>query len=142
MERVLELICDECGKPIDDGTGFLWVDHSEVNQTERAIRERESARTGPDGGQAFDINAFMEMPASVRWQSHHHVCNPKPDASSYGIAAEKIRTWRQLLEWTSHLMGKVWLSRTDWEHVLLGVHNGTTRLIAVTVDRSPDQKVW
>ncbi|MFC9863959.1 MULTISPECIES: hypothetical protein [unclassified Streptomyces] len=36
-----------------------------------------------------------------------------------------------MLWWSAHLMGKTWLSVTDWPSVMLEAHSGGTR-IAVT----------
>ncbi|MFF7048221.1 hypothetical protein ACFY94_07660 [Streptomyces griseorubiginosus] len=122
MGYALALVCDACHRPIGDNDGHLWIEDQAVNQVQAAARQWEADH--PDGV----ISAFGDFPEDVPWQAHHTGC--APETGSYAIPAEEIRTWQQLLEWTAHLMEKAWLSCTDWDEVLRGVHNGKHRLIA------------
>ncbi|MET9513448.1 hypothetical protein ABZX62_34240 [Streptomyces flavidovirens] len=132
MAHDLALICDGCSKPITDDAGYLWVDNREVSRTEHAFRKWEAEHTDAiDGSLSFTGGAIFDIPEKVRWQVHHATCDPAPDASSYDIPATKIRSWAELLEWTAHLMEKSWLTHTDWQDILRGVHTSDRRLVTV-----------
>lgn len=109
MTNELTLICDACRKPVDgnDAPGYLWVDEGAVLRADK-------------------------LPGSelVRWQAHHQACDPELDAWAYHIEQGDLRTYKQLIERTAHLLEKPWLSVTDWTEVLRGVPHGTTRLVA------------
>ncbi|MEU3341966.1 hypothetical protein [Streptomyces sp. NPDC006668] len=126
MGYALALICDACGNPIGDDDGYLWIDNQAVNQAQ--VAERQWRADHPDGL----ISDFGDYPETVRWQAHHRSC--APEAGSYDIPASEIRSWEQLLDWTAHLMEKTWLSCTDWDDVLRGVHHGQHRLTAVLTE--------
>ncbi|MFC8704910.1 hypothetical protein ACFUIV_22365 [Streptomyces anulatus] len=55
-----------------------------------------------------------------------------PGEGAYDIPAAKTRSWEQLLDWTAHLMEKSWLSHTDWDDFLRGVHRGGGRLVVAS----------
>ncbi|MBB4711159.1 hypothetical protein BJ965_001041 [Streptomyces luteogriseus] len=130
----LHLICDTCRKPIDGATGYLWVDNSQINAVVKAVAEWNRAHTIPEGeplagGRMCSATDLFSYPEAVQWQAHHHACDPSQDASAYSIQADRISTWRELLDWTAHLMEKEWLTHTDWDDVLRGIHGGQSRLV-------------
>lgn len=55
-------------------------------------------------------------------------CDPNQNANTYTIQAYRISTWAELLNWAARLFEKDWLTHTDWDDLLRGVHNGTSRL--------------
>ena len=123
----LIMTCDVCHEPISPGAGFLGVRHADIvryQSDEVAWREMYpgSLHSGAD---------LMDMPVEVTWQAYHFGCDPKPDEDGYQIDTDQIATWRQLTSWTAHLMGKTWLSCTDWDDLLRETADGTGQRIAV-----------
>lgn len=102
--------CDQCAKPIDDGTGYVAVSYSDIRKTEEAREAWEKANPGP----VYRGDVLMAYPEDARWHALHADCDPMPDSGDYWFAVERIRTIAQALDWTLHLMEKVWLPCTDW----------------------------
>jgi hypothetical protein len=124
-ERELIMTCDACGEPIEDGNGRLWVNWAAVNEHRRAARAwTKDHEEEPGGAISFDVTAVIDYPSPVKWAAHHNGCDPEPDAASYAIDTKRLSTWADLAHWTSHLMGKAWLSATDWGKILEGVAEG------------------
>jgi hypothetical protein len=93
--RRLEWPCDVCGKPIDDGSGYLCLNLDELDAARRS-----------------------EM-ASATWRVMHRSCDPQPDADAYLFRIENVRTVAALLDRTAHLVEwKDWLADTDWSALL------------------------
>lgn len=131
MTNDLVLICDACRKPIAGGArGYLWVDRGEVVKRRQEVAEWRKEHTVGEGQIMASGSDLLEYPVAVRWQAHHGVCDPAPDAWAYGIGSDALGTYGQLLERTAHLMEKRWLRLTDWNEVLRGVPRGKTRLVA------------
>lgn len=110
-------LCAVCGEPVDDEDGWLSVDIAYRNEVEDAWhefeeRERESKSAG------MDLGALLSLPEDAPWLAYHRRCDPNPEAASYWIAIERLRTHAQLLEFTAHLMGKRWLRYTNWDHLI------------------------
>lgn len=102
--------CDGCDKPIADGEGYIAVAYSDIRKTEEAREAWERANPGP----MFTGAALMAYPKDARWHALHRDCDPLPDAADYWFGVERLRTIRHALDWTLHLMEKVWLPCTDW----------------------------
>ncbi|NNN36025.1 hypothetical protein HLK59_37815 [Streptomyces sp. S3(2020)] len=120
MTHELLAICDTCKKPVADGEGSLWVDMTEVDQAtvnRRAWEQLATEQLAP-GIHGYSAESLMTYPKSARWQVHHVACDPAPDANAYAIDVHRCRSWADLVLWTAHLMGKAWLSDTDWEDLL------------------------
>lgn len=132
----LKVICNACSEPISRDTGYLWINMSEVDQVAREMAERTRDRNQGKGPFKPYITVrggdLLSYPTSVQWQAHHTVCDPDPDGNAYHIAANRIDTWAELLDWTAHLMEKDWFTLTDWDDVLRGVHNGNHRLVVAS----------
>ena len=126
MNVELEFICDVCGRPVEDGCGSLYVRFSDLQEKRRAKAEWQDAR---EPGQAFDIGTLLQMPGPAPWSIHHVSCQPADDADGYHISVETVRTWRDLVRWTAHLMEKNWLPDTNWQSVLGNAANGWDRRI-------------
>ncbi|MBT2415093.1 hypothetical protein J7I94_31905 [Streptomyces sp. ISL-12] len=107
-------------QPIADGEGRLWVDMSEVERAtvnERAWEQLEADQ--PERGVlTFSGESLQSYPDPARWRVHHYSCDSALDANSYAIEVHRCRSWADLVWWTAHLMGKVWLPQTDWDEVL------------------------
>ncbi|MGW1643176.1 hypothetical protein [Streptomyces lavendulae] len=114
------------------------MDTTEVRRTEESVRAWEAERTdAADGSITFGGDDIFGYPEKVRWQAHHARCDPAPGGGAYDIPAAKIRSWEQLLDWTAHLMEKSWLSHTDWDDCLRGVHRGGGRLVLAVEAGAP-----
>ena len=122
----LTVICGACHEPIFPGDGFLGVRDADIGRyqsDEAAWREMHpgSLHSGAD---------LMDLPVEVTWLAYHSGCDPKPDEPGYQIDTDQITTWPQLTSWTAHLMGKTWLSCTDWDELLRETADGTGQRIA------------
>lgn len=123
----LAVICDACAKPISDGAGYLHVSHHAIAEHEQAMaRWREDNQPGG----YMCITDLLAIPKPARWRAHHRRCDPEPDSSDYWIDVARLRTWRALLEWTAHLMGKRWLPATDWQRLIESAVYGNGRIRA------------
>lgn len=111
----LDFICDVCGHPVEDGHGSLYLRFAQLNETRNARADWEA--TNPPG-QALSLSSILMSPGLAPWLIHHDACRPN-EADGYHIDVERVRSWRDLVRWTAHLMDKNWLPDTDWR-VLLG----------------------
>lgn len=128
MERELVLVCQGCGGHVSDDDGYLWAHTAEVRAAQRAQREWEDRHTASDGALALDLVDLLEQPEPVRWQAHHEGCDPVHGQSHYRIPAQELRTRADLLDWTAHLMEKIWLPITDWRELIREARKGGERL--------------
>lgn len=121
-------VCDECGKPVGDGAGWVTISYAEIGTYRRdeAAWEKKHC-TNPHGFNVHRLSDLMELPEPVVWHVWHKACDPDIDSSDYFIHIERIRTVAELLEWTSHLMEKTWLPSTTWRDVLRGHAEGLRR---------------
>lgn len=106
--------CDYCDKPIANDTGYIYIDSRELHETERAVAAWDAANPGP----VIHGPALMTYPEGAPWRHAHHECDPEPESEAYGIGVHRARTHAQLLDWTSHLLGKRWLKHTDWHDLI------------------------
>jgi hypothetical protein len=123
----LTVICGACHEPISPGGGFLGVRDADIGRYQSA----EAAWREMHPGSLHSGADLMELPGAVTWVAYHFDCDPKPDEHGYQIDTEEITTWPQLTSWTAHLMGKTWLSWTDWDELLRETAAGTGQRIAV-----------
>lgn len=112
----LAWLCRACGRPIEDGTGYLHVDHLLVSQRESA-REDWERKGRDDFGLSF-ADFIRDVPDEVPWEAHHAACDPDPDSGDYWIEIHRVRTHGHLLNWTAHLMEKSWLMDTNWDELI------------------------
>jgi len=108
-------ICDACRKPVTDKTGYIHANYYAFGQVEAAHREFDEAHRGEF---AVNLGEFMKLPDPARWMVHHQTCDPDIDGNDYVIDVERARTHAKLLDWTAHLMEKVWLEYTDWDDLI------------------------
>lgn len=124
-------LCHECDQPIANGMGYLesrWNDVAAARDGRRDSRARARARAREniphftedelDGLELYNGADLFAIPDRAPWLAWHVDCDPEPDAGSYWIGVERIRTWPQVLSWTAHLMEKDWLEDTDWSDLL------------------------
>lgn len=109
----LQAICEVCVLPIADGDGAVWV----RPPIPGSGREAENELTSPRGRR----RAGGER---VAWHVTHHDCARA--GISYCIEVERIRTWAAYLHWTGHLMGKDWISATNWDNLIMDSLNPTS----------------
>ncbi|MFC8010847.1 hypothetical protein [Streptomyces cinereoruber] len=138
MRRELVLVCRGCAGRIYGDDGYLWVDTEEVNTAQErwaGYRERSAERRAR--GRPTDLLDMIDCGELVYWQAHHATCDPTPREAHYRIEARKLRTRADLLEWSAHLMGKMWLPRTDWQDVMCETRAGGRRFAPVGTPQHP-----
>lgn len=113
----LTLICQTCGKP----AGHLGVDVGAVVVYRQAVNEWMAANPGGVG----TMDSLMDHPEQVPWTAHCDAC--EPNTCGYCIQGDELRTYKDLVRWTGHLMGKSWLDATDWDELLEKVAAGTDK---------------
>lgn len=107
--------CRVCGDPIADGTGYLHVPADELHAADERRRRIEEAKQGDP---FWTVEELREREATAPWLAHHRDCDPNPGAGDYWIPVERVRTARDVLARTAHLLGKEWLPATDWPRIL------------------------
>lgn len=118
--RQLTLICQTCGKPIDEG--HLGIDTQPVTAYEAAAVAWEA-----EHGDAGPLAELLTHPEEPQWAAHCEAC--EPDTCGYCIQAGELATYKGLIKWTAHLMGKSWFAHTDWDDMLEKLTHGTDRRI-------------
>lgn len=109
--------CVVCGQAIEDDEGYLTASFAELHEYERRVREWEA-----EHAQGFyTLREVLDYPRAVPWQVLHEACDPEPDASSYWIGVERIRTPAAVLAWAAHLGEKNWIQTTNWTALLRGI---------------------
>lgn len=121
----LEFICDTCGFRVADGDGSIRMSFGDLHEYRRAVEDWERRKRGPEG--TVSLADLLDHPDPAPWLIQHTVCRPK-GADGYEIDVEQVRTWRDLVKWTSHLLEKNWLQSTNWAAVIgaaaRGQHGG------------------
>ncbi|MGW2183645.1 hypothetical protein ACWCXX_37630 [Streptomyces sp. NPDC001732] len=134
MTRELFLVCQGCGHRISDDAGYLWAHTAEVNAVQREWKAQHARAA--DRALAMDLVDLLEGPDQARWQATHVGCDPERGGSHYRVAAGKLRTRADLLDWTAHLMEKNWLPATDWHDLLREARKGGERLAVIAPEPS------
>lgn len=117
----LEFLCGKCGFPIADDAGSLYMRFPDLHAYRRQMEERRGLHSE---GSALTLEELFAHPADVPWFIHHYDCEPDK-VDGYQIGVEQVRTWRKLVEWTSHLMEKNWLPSTNWGVLIGSASRGT-----------------
>ena len=107
--------CKHCRKPIKDGTGWITIAQSAVWQWQRDEKAWRESREDPHWLTGKDLDARPDEP---RWNVVHSKCDAEDTGTDYTINIERIRTERDLLSWSAHLLGKTWIQHTDWHRVI------------------------
>lgn len=122
----LRFTCDMCRRPIFGETGYICVDHLAAMNRPRLIKEWEDQHyQGTGGWIALPISAWNDYPAETPWYAYHRVCDPRPESADYWYCVSRVRTERDLLACTAHLLEKKWLSHTSWGQFLYRVIGNT-----------------
>jgi hypothetical protein len=108
--------CISCDELVDDNSGYLHVNHTEINHVEREYEAFEKRSQGVISGEAW--TELFALPDPAPWEVHHASCDPRPESNDYWIGVERIRTQATLLSWTAHLMEKNWLRHTNWVDII------------------------
>ena len=132
MKQDLRAVCDGCGAAVGDEDGLLYVDHNEV----RAVQEAHKAWHRPRDEEALTLEELLDHPGPACWQVRRTACLVTAEHAVYGIAVERVRTWRHLVGWTAHLMGKPWLPATDGDELLEQTAAHSTRRLVPVVPAS------
>jgi len=119
---VLSWTCGACPNLVDDGDGLLWVsavDYEGYRDDLTVWREVHG-----DGG--HNLAAFMAHPEPAQWLVAHFDCLPAfgDEEHLYSFPIERARTPSAVLGLTAFLMGKTWLSSTDWDLFLVKAAKG------------------
>lgn len=113
-QSLLRWKCDRCGDPIISGTGYIAIDLHETATAEALTAEwRARHREG-----TTTLAALSTLPDQALWVVAHDTCAPLPDGPYYCIDIERAETAAHLLSWTAHLMGKPWISATNWDDLI------------------------
>jgi len=115
--------CDECGRPIRDGDGWVTIGYADIRAYRVAAADWERRHPRGDGWRILSLGEYEDFPNPVRWHVWHRRCDPDITSEDYFIDIDRIRTVAQLLEWSSHLMEKTWFANTTWKDVLRGQAN-------------------
>lgn len=120
----LQLICQTCRRPIEEG--HLGIDTQAVATYQAAAAAWEAAH-----GDAGTLDDLLTHPEGPEWTAHCAAC--EPNTCGYCIQAGELTTYKGLVKWTAHLMGKTWFAATDWDHMLESLVHGTdTRIREVS----------
>lgn len=107
--------CQHCHGPIADGTGWITIERSDAYQHAREVKEWRASLESPHYITGAELR---DLPDKPRWNITHSTCDEVEDVTDYTIAIERIRTERDLLSWSAHLLGKTWIQHTDWDRVI------------------------
>lgn len=113
--------CEICDDVIEPGGGWLELPAHERQRYTAEMRCWHDAY--PDGSNLgswgrVDWDAVWARPRSCHWWAICRNCDPAPDGAGYHIDVERIATLQQVIEWTTHIMGKSWVTQTDWLRLL------------------------
>lgn len=116
----IKLTCMGCGAGVGvaPNDGVIHVNYLDMRRYADARKAWDERHPADNGWSPVD---FADFPRQARWAIHCDKCNPhwNEDRSEacegcYWFDAQRADTAGRLLNWTSHLMGKNWLKRTNW----------------------------
>lgn len=113
--------CEVCGHPIEDVQGYLTVSYRDIRLHEEGWAEFKRRKSEEAGSSwvFYSVLELDEVPHRAAWKALHRYCDPNPDSNDYWFDVERIRTYREVIGWTAHLMGKKWILHTTWNELLL-----------------------
>lgn len=133
VRSVARFACDGCGRDVTGSPdAVLHVRNSDIEAHAQARAEWESSHLtqSPAGVIAsYSLAAMLDLPERASWLVHCSACNPHDDDcwGCYWFSLDRCHTAAKLLDWTSHLMSKSWLSDTDWQDLIQRVANQMTK---------------
>lgn len=96
---------------------MLALDLDQLHRAMSAYSQHlEDIRTQAPGESAEQ--QLARWSAGGHWRAYHYECQAEDDDDGYAIELAKLRTHRNLVAWTAHLMAKKWFPFTDWRAVL------------------------
>lgn len=110
--------CDICRSAIEPGTGYIMCDTREADRYLREQQEWEAAHEIAPGVILIEGSDLLDGPDPARWTAMHRRCDPNLDGCEYWFDVERADTPLKLLDWTAHLLDKVWFGGTDWAEFL------------------------
>jgi len=121
-DGVIPWTCDECGWPIDNNAGWLYLPSTVYR----------------------DVEAPAPDTAKVHWRVHHTLCIPERErcAAGYDIEIHRVRSWSHLVDWTCHLAEKMWFLSTDWAEIMCRRACGAERLGLFARLNEREREAW
>jgi len=130
--------CDTCGRPIEDGHGFLafrnthsgglpdWSDRDE-REFNAQFRAAESALTAHNGKaiSLAELAKLPQRPARCRIAAYHRRCDQLPDEQAVWVPVERCRDL-DLLDWIGHLLTKPWFGAEEAQELIHRYRQGVT----------------
>ncbi len=140
-ERHINWMCELCGEPIDTTAGkepgYLQIKTSEATRWHSQTREWHHEYpdgefvpgSHPGGLRMANMRAVGAKPKPMHWEIVCQPCDSErnakresdglaPDGEHYWVDLARVKTPGNFLEWTAHLMEKVWVrDHTDWLHL-------------------------
>lgn len=118
--------CEICGEIINDRDGYLEVLRAERRRFTQQMKEWETVNwesLNPPEGQMVALTGgqLLSIPKRAHWWAIHHDCHPNIEADAYDFEISRIRTYPDVIDWTSHLMSKRWFNDTDWGRLLRNI---------------------
>ena len=108
--------CDICSEPVTTAEGAIWTNGTLAGQVARKTLEMEREHEG----KPVLLSEIGDFPERVPWVWGHKNCE---DTYDYWVGAERFATVGLAMDWTFHLMEKVWFQGTDWEAVVRRLHD-------------------
>lgn len=97
-------LCTECRKPIADGKGYIEFDNTEPSRRPAGGRHR-APRCVP--------TSDLDGPDRYLGMRVVHVACDEDQHFTYHIDVERIRTADEALDWTRHMLGKIWFGAAE-----------------------------
>ncbi len=79
--------------------------------------------------------SIWDYPDSAEWRVDHYTCTDL-EHSYYTVDVHRCRTWRNVADWTAHLMIKGRPDHTDWDTVLSAATENTGERITPSPSRA------
>lgn len=105
----LTLLCQVCGGPITNGTGYAAVNRRAAAERGSAFREWRTGHPGvlPRKG-----------PKRVRWRLVHAACDREATSLDFRLPAERMKTLESLVYRTVSLAERPWFPNSDWRRLV------------------------
>lgn len=107
-------VCSSCRRTVKGKGaqgGWLSIRYTDIALATNARKLWDQDHAGQTVFSGADL---FGLPEPAQWSVYHRKCDPDPEASSYWIDVERIRTWRSVVSWWAHLSEKAWLGDTNW----------------------------
>lgn len=136
-ENATHWVCQECGKPIENGAGYVDVINTnsklgKIGGDPRYASPDPDIQVPPDENKeksnpALNFISAEELvkrgaaPQNIGFRVTHTKCGPD---TGYNIDLKRARTLAEWCSWVLHVSGKTWMGKEDtrrmlafwWEH--------------------------